>query len=490
MEEYSDKINKIEKVLGKLKSITGTSIAKKNYRKALDAMTAAAFILEEYNQYYVDDDLEKYLSTISKDLVKPGFNNGETEQDCVLFYDSFGFDTRALALIYMHALSNLGYKIIYITKIESKDCQPELHNAVKDGNVIWNYVSYDNRHTEVLDIASLFEKYKPSKAFLYSTPDDAAAMAVFKAYEGIVERFKINLTDHAYWLGHDSFDYNLEFRNYGACVSVTYRGVPEEKEILMPFYPYHRPADFQGLPFDSEGKKIIFSGGSIYKTLGDPGNRFYVIVERLLEGHSDTVFLYAGTGDDSEIIKLQNKFPGRVYRIDERKDLFELMEHCTLYLNTFPMVGGLMMQFAADARKVPLTLIKEGSSNDVNKENLLHQETVEYGDVDSLVAEADKLLSDEDYREQRGAALKEDLISPSKFEEELQKALTVHKTSYELKIQKIDTTEFRKQYIIRFKDQIFRQVIASGNKKTLIGDFPGLFVQKTYNKIVKKEKLN
>ncbi|MBP5179682.1 MAG: hypothetical protein J6127_00125 [Clostridiales bacterium] len=490
MEEHEGKIKKIGKMMDKLKGIVSDSIGKKNYRKALDAMTAASFILEEYNQYYVDEALESDLERISKELVKPGFSADETDKNTILFYDSFGFDVRALALIYMHALSNLGYKIIYITKIESKDAQPELHNAVKDGDVIWNYVSYDNRHTEVLDIASLFEKYKPARAFLYSTPDDAAAMAVFKAYEGIVERYKINLTDHAFWLGHDAFDYNLEFRNYGACVSVTYRGIPEEKEILMPFYPYHRPTEFRGLPFDAEGKKIIFSGGSIYKTLGDPANRFYVIVDRLLEGHDDTVFLYAGTGDDSEIVKLQKKYPERVYRIDERKDLFELMEHCTIYLNTFPMVGGLMMQFAADARKVPLTLIKEGSSNDVNKENLLHQETVEYKDIDSLIEEANRLLTDDEYRELRGAALKNDLISPLKFEQELKKALTEHKTSYSLNIQKIDTTEFRKQYIIRFGDKVFRQVIASGNKKTLMGDFPGLFALKAYNKIVKKEKLN
>ena len=485
----AEKKTMVEGYLNKLKKIANSSIQKENFRKALDAVTAASFILEEYNQYYVDDDLEDCLTKLSERLVKPGFTKDETDGNTILYYDSFGFDVRALALVYMHALSNLGYKVIYITKIESKDSQPELHNAVKDGNVIWNYVSYEDREQEVKDIHALFEKYKPAKAILYSTPDDAAGMAVFKAYEGIVERFKINLTDHAFWLGKDVFDYNLEFRNYGACVSVKYRGVPESKEIIMPFYPYHRDREFQGLPFDPEGKKIVFSGGSLYKTLGDPQNRFYTIVSRLLTKHDDLVFLYAGTGDDSEIVKLQQSFPGRVYRIDERTDLYELMEHCTIYLNTFPFIGGLMMQFASDAKKVPLTLKGEGC-NDENKEILADQDSIEYDDVDSLIAEADRLLTDEDYREQRGQKLKDDLISDKLFEQELQNALTKHSNRYEVKITDIDTTEFRKQYIIRFSDKTFRQVIASGNKKTLIGDFPGLFVKKVYNKVIRKEKLN
>ena len=109
---------------------------------------------------------------------------------------------------------------------------------------------------------------------------------------------------------------------------------------------------------------------------------------------------------------------------------------------------------------------------------------------DAVRAEADRLLTDEDYRTRRGEELKASLISPKQFEEELQRALTEHKNRYEVVIKDTDTTEFRKQYIIRFSDKTFRQVIASGNKKTLMKDFPGLFIKKAYNKAVKKEKLN
>ena len=485
----SDKIKKIEDVTSKLKAIAGKSIRKGNFRKALDAITAASFILEEYNQYYVDDDLEKMTDEISEKLVKTGFTSEETDDRTVLYYDSFGFDVRALALVYMHALSDLGYRVIYITKIESKDSQPELHRAVEGGDVIWRYVSLNDREKEVREINSIFEEFKPSKAILYSTPDDAAAVSVFKAYKGIVTRFKINLTDHAFWLGPDSFDYSLEFRNYGACVSYKYRGVPEDKLILMPFYPYHRPREFGGLPFDPADKKIMFSGGSLYKTLGDPQNRYYRIADALLSGHDDLIFLYAGTGDDSEIKKIQDRYPGRAFRIDERPDLYELMEHCTIYLNTFPFIGGLMMQFACDAGKVPLTLKSEGS-DDQNKEIIPDQESIEYDSVEELVKEAGRLLTDEKYRLERGRKLRDEIMSPDRFRDELSRALTSHNTTYEVKLRDIDTTDFRKQYIIRFNDSNFRKVIASGNKKTLIPDFPGLFIKKAFNKVFRKENLN
>ena len=39
------------------------------------------------------------------------------------------------------------------------------------------------------------------------------------------------------------------------------------------------------------------------------------------------------------------------------------MEKCTLYLNTYPMFGGLMMRYAAMAGKIPITL-KHGKDAD------------------------------------------------------------------------------------------------------------------------------
>jgi len=489
MSTDEQKIQKVEAVVNKLKKIASASIDKSKLRKAMDAVTAASFILEEYNQYYIDDDLEEYTQRLADVLADPGFSQKETNKGTVLYYDSFGFDVRGLVIIYMHALVNLGYKIIYVTQKGSENKQPQLHEAVKGGDVTWEYVSWENRLEQANAIKALFEKHRPEKAFLYSTPDDTAAIAVFTGYQGVVDRFKINLTDHAFWLGTKSFDYNLEFRNYGSCVSNKYRRIGKERIILMPYYPYHKPHEFEGLPFDSEGKKVMFSGGYLYKTLGDPQNRYYRIVRTLLQGHEDLIYLYAGAGDDSELKKVSDEFPGRVYHINERNDLYELMGHCTFYLNTFPMIGGLMMQFAADAGKLPLTLRPDKKNVDADG-ILFNQEQIEYATVEELTAEADKLLEDEEYRLKRGEEIKKCMITPDEFREALGAAVERHESVFQVEIKDIDTSDFRAPYIARFDESNFRKVIASGNKLSLLPNFPGMFLSKVYNRIIKNEKLN
>ena len=69
--------------------------------------------------------------------------------------------------------------------------------------------------------------------------------------------------------------------------------------------------------------------------------------------------------------KIIRKYPGRAFLTAERKDLFQVMEHCFFYLNTFPLVGGLMMQYAVAAEKIPLTLRynNDGSGILINQES-------------------------------------------------------------------------------------------------------------------------
>lgn len=93
------------------------------------------------------------------------------------------------------------------------------------------------------------------------------------------------------------------------------------------------------LPFDVTKARYIFSGGALYKTLGEEQNTYYKIVDHILQYNKDIKFLYAGFGDDSEMVKILEKYPDRAYLVGERKDYYYLIENCTLYLNTYPMFG-------------------------------------------------------------------------------------------------------------------------------------------------------
>jgi hypothetical protein len=53
-------------------------------------------------------------------------------------------------------------------------------------------------------------------------------------------------------------------------------------------------------------KKIIFSGGSLYKTLGG-NNKYYSMIDSILKKYTNTIFLYAGTGDSTKINELMKK---------------------------------------------------------------------------------------------------------------------------------------------------------------------------------------
>ena len=120
-------------------------------------------------------------------------------------------------------------------------------------------ISYVNH---IAKLAEIIKKTRPAYLFLYTMSYDVAAIVVFSAIN-IARKFQINLTDHAYWLGRDCFDYCIEFRDYGATISHRFRKIDSEKLIKIPFYPYvDYEAEFLGFPFESQNK-VIFSGGAL-----------------------------------------------------------------------------------------------------------------------------------------------------------------------------------------------------------------------------------
>jgi len=70
--------------------------------------------------------------------------------------------------------------------------------------------------------------------FLCTTPWDISAILAFMQMSGKMKRYQINLTDHAFWLGRQAFDFCLEFRDFGANVSRIHRNIPMRK-ILKSF---------------------------------------------------------------------------------------------------------------------------------------------------------------------------------------------------------------------------------------------------------------
>lgn len=484
-----DKDNQVANLIHRLKSIASSAL-EKNVNTSLAALSFAAETLYTYNQFYTDDELEMLTAQVG-DAIKTKYNfaNYVQVQDNILLYDGFGLDTRGVVLMYLNALGKNGYKVTYVTNLKVKNDIPTIKDMCEKYDIHISYVDMTNYERWCIQLAKIFENVRPRAAFFYTTPFDTSACAAFHMYDGLCSRFLIDLTDHAYWLGKCANDFFLGSREMSAYIQHYERKIHKEKciklgvNLLMEEW-----SDHSGLPFDVKKNKYIFSGGALYKTLGDANNTYYRIIHHILEKHDKIKFLYAGTGDDRELKKIIAKFPSRAFHVNERKDFYYLIQNSVLYLNTYPMFGGMMMKYSALAHRIPITL-KHGSDSDGL---LLHQKEcqIEYSSYEGLIEDVDRLLEDNDYRHEREALLDGSVITEERFVNNVRGVIEKNETDYTHAFLKLDTTEFRKEYYKRFDYDQNMMCMVNKLNLSLAWYFPVTFVtgltKKIFNKIVKK----
>ncbi|AFA48875.1 hypothetical protein [Acetobacterium woodii] len=444
------KINK-ERVLkdfDKLKNYSKICCEKNNYAESFCAIETACKLMYAFNVIYTDDCLESTLSEMAANVLKDKkIRTREINSDRkILFYDYFPTDNRGLTQQYITALIELDYEILFVT-YEQEDMK-------KSENIFLQLTEYEKAeiytikskdYTEsVSEVFDIVNNYGASKALLHMTPWDVVGVAAFSYFSNI-ERFLINLTDHTFWIGKCCSDYILEFRSYGYNVSRNYRNIPENKLLLLPYYPIQDlKMPFGGFPFDDSGKKVIFSGGSVYKIYGS--NIFFDTIKHIIQKHEDTIVLYAGGGDTKpfENFIVSNHFEDRVFLIQERKDITQIFVNCYFYLGTYPVGGGLMTQFAVANKKIPLVF-----SNEKYKWNFIeplfinHNKFIKtYTNLDEYFREIDKLIYKPEYKNEVENTLDELIITRKEFAEALQRCLKIKSTKYIFEKENIELDEF------------------------------------------------
>ncbi len=465
---------KLQTIIQKLKGIAHSGIEHNDTEKALEAIAACAKIEYFWNQQYYDAELEEMVGSIAKEWKKESY---KSENNTVLFYDEPGFDLRALSIVYLKGLAMAGFRVVFVTRFESKDKQPVLHKALASFDIIFEYYSMKAPYRiQIGSLINLIQKYKPFSVIAHSDAYDPVWPVVFSIFKPSFERYVVNLTDHGFWLGKECIDYVLEFRDYGASVSLSQRGLPREKLIKLPYYPYiDYQVEYQGLPFD-EQKKFIFTGGNLYKTISED-RLYYKMISKILKDFPDLMFLYAGSGDARLLDEMAQKFPKRVFHIKERTDLYQIMRRCEFYVNSYPVIGGLMTQYAASSGKLPLTLNHADRANGL----LLHdkESNVLFTTPEELLKEARKLLSDSDYLMQRSKQIANEVLTPEQFSDGLQSALLLHKTSYVIHFHEVDVESVHVEHAYSFAPINLFRAIAQRNHKKLIPYFPILFLKRT-----------
>lgn len=479
----------VENLVAELKKAISKEIQKNRYENAFNIISVCAMLLYEANLYYMDEQLEDNIGDIAAHLVQQGCIGADFTpvDDTLLFFDGFGLNNRGLIQIYMNALCKIK-KVIYVTFSDRKNEIPDVLRIIEQYKCKSVFIDRTTRINQIVQLDAIVKENKPGHFFLYSLPDDVLATAIMSVYDKRIKTYQINLTDHAFWLGAKHLDVCVDFRPYGAKISHEYRKIPQDKIVLVPYYPVvDLNKSFEGYPFEvKENQKVIFSGGSLYKTLGE-GNKYYQIVDYILANYEEAVFWYAGSGDDSELKKIIAKYPHRAFFTNERKDLYQVIEHCYFYLSTYPVCGGLMFQYAARAGKIPVTL-KHGNISD---DFLIHQSGlgVEFESLDAIYEEIDHLMRDEEYTKTKSERMREAVISVQDFEREVKKLFSNEKSNYsDVIYEHIDTAAFRQIYLDEISETQVNELLARKSTTSLIKYLPIRYMKGVFSKLIQKIK--
>lgn len=326
------------------------------YNNAIDFIKSAAYIGYIHKGLFRDDKLEAAIKTISRKRSKVSDSSYtcSKKNENYFFYDAFSMDNRGLTQQYIRALIDNNINFTY--------CSENMN--LKTTHIYTELIRYDKTFIHVIPsklspvekidyILHLLKKYKPSKIFMHLKPWSAEALIAVSQLPKNVLKYNINLTDHTFWLGSSVLNYNIEFRNYGCSLSVEKRNLKLNQLILIPYYPIIDDSTFQGFPMIPKNDNVIlFAGANLYKIYGN-NNEFLQTIKCILQENEKSYFLFAGGGDSRPFIKFvqDNNLQDRIFYLGFRKDINEVVKHIDIYIDTFPMSGGLMGEYALINKK-------------------------------------------------------------------------------------------------------------------------------------------
>lgn len=464
----------IQSLFTKFKHKAQKSLARKRYDSCLKCLNAAARTAYTFYIGFTDEKIETMLKQMSVYIQKRETFEGRPR--CV-FYDTFSQDAQGLTMQYVDAIIAAGWEMLYLTEFGLDDPRSERLKQTLNDYPKAKVVSVPRSMSGMKKVQFVYDTimdYAPDKLFMHIHPSAVEAVTAFYALPKEITKYQINLTDHAYWVGAGCVDYSFEFRDYGASLSVGRRGISRDRVLLMPYYPMMKEIKFVGFPKEAEGKVKIFSGASFYKIM-DENDTFFKLNKAILEANPSAVTLFAGGGDMAMLNGLIDKYglKGRFIPIGQRSDIFECYKHSDIYLSSFPQFGALMAQFAAHA-SLPILAYANSKSGMVEEVVCQkHKESITFTDLEALVSESVRFVNDQEYRKQRGQAMRGCVIDVEEFNHSFQKSVTTGQSQYP-----IDIDENVELHYLNVKDKLKLENKTKGYQNSIYRTlgFNGLFV--------------
>jgi len=393
-----------------------------SFDKSLACVELACRIAYHLNFKYCDDDLEQLMVDFSIKFNQwhDFSNNGSSLK--IVFYDCFGLDSRGLTQQYIRALNEWNVPFLYILENDacieqSKEILQELQN-MKHAEILIVSSKLSNLE-RIKTIGDAIMTFKPNKALLHMSPWDVVGNVVWNAFPSIV-KYQINLTDHAFWLGKECSDFFLEFRDYGVNISNKERRIDIEKLLILPYYPIQLDIPFKGFPVSTEGKTVLFSGGSFYKMYGE-NDTFFKLLKRVLDENDNCIIFIAGSGNIKPFRKFieENKFEEKIILLGNRTDINAIFRNIDIYISTYPILGALMAQFAAVNKKNIVAYTSSEIPCNFLDGLVKTEKSLTYTKIDDFHKEINHLIANKDYRRNQLQNLEQSVISPKEFNDQL-----------------------------------------------------------------------
>ena len=391
--------------------------------EAMRLIDAYSYIAGQFNFNYSDNDVEMLLGRIADKVINQA-QGYRADLDKWILYDDF-CTSYVLGLQWLDAMAASGKRIVYIT---TRDILAESRHK----NILDRAAQYENVETIIIPQGGRIERSQmlydeivssgATKIILHKFATVSPVDLVLPVLPTQIEKYVINLSDQTFWLGARYIDYCLEFRQFGASVSLQRRGLKQEQLLMVPFYPANDLNSFAGFPDGcTDDKVIIFSGGDYYKTL-DEDRTYWMLVKEILNKYPQVIFLFAtknipeGDGEIKRFIA-DNHFEGRFIYIQFRSDIYQVFSHCDIYMGTCPTSGSLMSQLAAINCKPILQYYAPGTPDDETEQAICINDhfPISFDRFEDFMLETDRLILDKEYRAQKGSLLFHAMMRPTQF---------------------------------------------------------------------------
>ncbi len=435
----------IKQSIGAFRKKALDAYKKKNLNEALYWIELCSIVGCQFNLIYEDPEIEELYVKIAKDVNKPIVDYVPNPHRIVL-YDEFCI-SYVLGIQWIDALAATGKEIRYVTTRPIQDDKLRAHildRAKRYNNIDICVITEDSSIAIGQALFKSITSFEPSQLILQMRVNSPANLMLGALPQEIL-KYNINLDDQTLWYGTHGIDYILEFRPFGASVSMQKRNFSKDKLLMVPFYPANDENAFLGFPKEcTSDKLVIFSGGDFYKTLDDD-RTYWKLISQILHRWENVVFLFASKsipeGDKAikEFITSEG-LEGRFIHITFRPDIYQVFAHCDIYMGTSPTSGSLMSQLAAVNKKPILQYYTKGTPDDETEQAICWNAKfqISYDNELDFMTEAERLIIDKSYRVSQGERLYDAMIKPDQFNETVKRTLETNKTQFAINEYYID----------------------------------------------------